>query len=619
MFPAFDYLLGTQIACLVICIVVLSFFIFQKKLDIKNERYFLRTVIFTMVTALFDIVSIIFNTNNPDGLLTIIIAKMYLITILATLISVVLYIAGDTVYKKSYNIILIVFVFLGLGVASAVALTDLKVIDVYTEGVSTIVSYVAAALIISFILIFSFKNRKKMTGDKFKVIYIWMLSWVAMALIQFFFPKILLVTFGLSVGCIVSYIKIEALDNLIDRDTGLFNWNTYLKYINDVKLNNIKCSIIYLRPNSSFYNMDEKITRQVMDRFNETLRRRKDIVAFSYKNEYLIVLKKNNLNNIREFLSERRNKDIMIGRSFCAYYIPDVSKIKSQDDLESIINLSSLKRKDSDEVLVIVNDDILKEYYNIEETKKIVSTAMENDKVLVYFQPIYSIEKKKFLSAEALVRININEKIIPPNTFLSVAESNGMINKLDIIVFEKVCEFISENDMEKLGLNYIEINLSGEQLTNQKLAETYIQIMEKYNINPKYINLEITESKNVEFRSIVENNIKQLVAYGVKFSLDDYGTGYSNLNYVLELPLVIVKFDKQLKDAYFDTIKAEFIMKYSISMFKNLNYKIVIEGVETKEELDEFLKLNVDYIQGYYFSKPIDKDEFVDFLNQKNI
>ena len=109
-------------------------------------------------------------------------------------------------------------------------------------------------------------------------------------------------------------------------------------------------------------------------------------------------------------------------------------------------------------------------------------------------------------------------------------------------------------------------------------------------------------------------NIHDLINNGVSLSLDDYGTGYSNLSYVATMPVKIIKFDKIMTDEYFSGSKAKFVMDYSIKMFKAMDLKIVSEGVETKKQLDDLSLLGVDFIQGFYFSKPIPMDEFILFI-----
>ena len=245
--------------------------------------------------------------------------------------------------------------------------------------------------------------------------------------------------------------------------------------------------------------------------------------------------------------------------------------------------------------------------------------AIENDLIVVNYQPIYSKEKNKITSAEALVRIkDPNGALIYPNSFIELAEKNGLISKLGEKVFIHVCDFINKYNLNELGLEYIEVNLSVVQCGDEKLADRYIEIMKEYNINPKNINLEITETASTNLRNIMINNMKKLIDYGVSFSLDDFGMGNSNLNYIIEMPVEIVKFDRILVNSYFNDDKAKFVMTRIIEMIKALRLEIVLEGIETKEMLDEVLKLDIDFIQGYYYSKPVSEIDFVKYVNEFN-
>ena len=185
-------------------------------------------------------------------------------------------------------------------------------------------------------------------------------------------------------------------------------------------------------------------------------------------------------------------------------------------------------------------------------------------------------------------------------------------------VFRKVCEFLNKSEIDKHGISYIEINLSVVQCAYEKLAEDYISIMADYGISPKLINLEITESASMNAKKTLLENMKRLTSYGVNFSLDDFGTGQSNLDYIVDMPVDIVKFDKGMTSAYFENGKAKYIMDAAMSMIQGMNLKIVSEGIETEEQFKVMNDLGINYIQGYYFSKPLSADEFMKFIIKNN-
>ena len=284
-----------------------------------------------------------------------------------------------------------------------------------------------------------------------------------------------------------------------------------------------------------------------------------------------------------------------------------------EDILDSIDYMVDNISKYKNEV-IDVNKDVVDKIHDKFLMDKKCDVAFLNKKIEVYLQPIYSNEDCAFTAAEALVRlIDEDGNLIYPKSFVEEMEKDGRIIELGKIVFEDICKFISENDMDKLGLHYIEVNLSAIQCMQENLADTYISIMEKYKIKPKYINLEITETAK-STRNTLLKNMDILKEYGVSFSLDDFGTGNSNLNYIVEMPVDIVKFDKDMVDSYFEDRIALYVMNSTINMIKGLGHKIVFEGIEELEQLNQIQLMNVDYIQGYYYSKPIDKESFIKFI-----
>ena len=168
------------------------------------------------------------------------------------------------------------------------------------------------------------------------------------------------------------------------------------------------------------------------------------------------------------------------------------------------------------------------------------------------------------------------------------------------------------------GIEYLEINLSAIQCMRTDLADDFTKIIHSVGINPKMINLEITESKAISSTEVLINNMEKLRDIGVEFSLDDFGTGYSNLDYLLELPIKLVKFDRKMTQAYFESEKRRAVMGSVIDMIKAAGLEIVAEGVEEKNQLDELTRIDIDFIQGYYFSKPVPAQEFIRLVDEQN-
>lgn len=256
----------------------------------------------------------------------------------------------------------------------------------------------------------------------------------------------------------------------------------------------------------------------------------------------------------------------------------------------------------------------------------VVSDAIKDDSIEMYFQPIYCLAEKKFTNAEALVRLKDSESIgyISPEEFIPLAERKGMIMPLSNLIFNHVFSFMSDNSLRRKGVNHIEVNLSGLQSVDANLPKLMKSLLMKYNIAPDCVNLEITESIAVTSGYMLKKNMEELKKFGCSFSMDDFGTGYSNLSRIAKADFEMIKIDKSLlwpcfkEDGTEGTKNAKILLENMISMLLKIGRKIVVEGIETKEQFDYLESLGITYAQGFYFSKPLPEKEFLKFIEEKN-
>ena len=322
---------------------------------------------------------------------------------------------------------------------------------------------------------------------------------------------------------------------------------------------------------------------------------------------------------IRNFMAGRHtinNINLMLDFKICYIRCPEDLK-----DFDSVMNfernmLHILTETNSLIYLEEVSDS--RDFQIHHQIDHIIQKGINNNSFEMYYQPIYDIAKKQFVSAEALIRLKDDELgFISPAVFIPAAEKAGTIHQIGDFVLEDVISFISNNPIDYYGLEYIELNLSVAQCIESNLSEKIMGLLQKYSVSPDLINLEITEtSQNINF-DIIEKNINTLAQNGISFSLDDYGTGYSNILRMTQLPLHIIKLDKSFVDDL-ERSGMKTIIRETITMLKKMNKKILIEGVETYEDFDYFRTAGCDYIQGYYFSKPLNRDEFFRFLEATN-
>lgn len=270
---------------------------------------------------------------------------------------------------------------------------------------------------------------------------------------------------------------------------------------------------------------------------------------------------------------------------------------------------------------IIYEEDVLpvkeeKYIYNL------LNEAITSKQVLTFYQPIYSTEDKSFTSVEILARLydKENDRIIYPDSFVPIAQKYNLMNKIDLLVLNNACKLLSTADLFLNGLKVVEFNISGSHISSFDVVKNIKSIISYYNLPTSYFNIEITEQEDLTDNAL--NNIKELKKLGFTFSLDDFGTGFSNISKVKDNKYDIIKLDKGIVLDAFASGKgsnAFTLMNDSISLCKNQGRKIVAEGVETKQIAHYLSSSGINYLQGFYFSKPISEQDYVNFMLKNNL
>ncbi|WP_026507007.1 EAL domain-containing protein [Butyrivibrio sp. MC2013] len=449
--------------------------------------------------------------------------------------------------------------------------------------------------------------------------------------LQFFFVIYTqTISFGIVIGIAATSMAFQNPDYYREKRTELFNVQGLELYANEGLYYGIKRPFLgfvlsgfnyYEYADSDYYISN--MLRQIGFFLKKVY---KDNVMFYFdKGVFIIVFKdKSEIMPARDLIRRRfnnpfelENGPIHLDISFF-YYEEDIS-FMDYDDLRGTLNIA-IKRaaKLSGDKTLQITEGMHQEAIHIKEMEETLKYALNHDEhVLVYYQPIYSNLEKKFVSAEALVRLYdpVHKRVVFPDDFIPLAEKNGSIMKLGLIVFRKTCEMIKKYDITAYGIRHIEINLSPRQCMYKGLAEDLISIMEEYKMEPDMIGLEITENESID-KLDIRRNIDTLTEYGISFALDDYGTGYANLVNILKGKFDIVKIDKSICWDYFRS--GNKLLLEVIEQFLGRGKMIIVEGVEDKEMADTLAELGVQMLQGFYFSKPLPLDEFISYVESKN-
>ena len=237
-------------------------------------------------------------------------------------------------------------------------------------------------------------------------------------------------------------------------------------------------------------------------------------------------------------------------------------------------------------------------------------SAIKNKEFVAYFQPKYDVKTERITGAESLVRwINPDGSMVMPGDFIPLYEKDGLIVKLDEYIFRYVCEFQRELMKKGQELIPISVNLSRTSIHHSDIVERYMKIVEENGIPFSCVPVELTETatlNNVMIRDFTE----KLVNAGFALHMDDFGSGYSSLITLSELPFNTLKIDKSLVDCIHQQ-KGRMVVQQVIILAHGLGMKVVAEGVETADQLELLKEMECDNIQGFYYSRPLPKAEFV--------
>ncbi|MFC4320457.1 EAL domain-containing protein [Litchfieldia salsa] len=249
--------------------------------------------------------------------------------------------------------------------------------------------------------------------------------------------------------------------------------------------------------------------------------------------------------------------------------------------------------------------------------EKQLRKALERNEFLIHYQPLYSMEVGNIIGVEALLRWNSSEfGMVMPMDFIPVAEETGLIIPIGEWVLEEVCATNKTwRDMGFPGVK-INVNISSKQLNHTNFVQSIKNILDKTGCYPNDLCLEITESTMLKDLILSKKILKELIDLGLSISMDDFGTGFSSLSLLRELPIQTLKIDKSFIDDVTDDIKRSSIVQAIITMSHILSIKVVAEGVERGEQMDVLRELKADYIQGYHISKPLPVQEIEELFRR---
>ena len=506
----------------------------------------------------------------------------------------------------------------------------------YTRG-PLMLAFYGIALIYGFVgFLYCIYCRRYLPANKWgPLLAVYVLAHLAV-LIQFLRPGLLLEMFSTALGELLILLAILRPEERMDSEVGMLSWASYQSDIHSIVLSGERVQIIVIRMRNSLeirnYLGDHSYNSFLMEVAGEIrgipLRRGQSLEVYHERPGSIYLIAETGESGAKDdserMLDAAREKIRNCERAG-ARFDPQICLIRCPEDLCSAEDIISLGHKfqkiDNRTQSVFYAGNITKSRtFAVEmHIEEILDRAVKDGNIEMYYQPIYDVRSGTFRSAEALARIVDPEYgVISPAIFIPAAETLGYIIPIGDRVLGRVFRFISEHDLDALGLAYIEVNLSVAQCMESALPDKIGALQKTYRIDPGRINLEITETTFENINEIMVENVSRLIEMGYSFALDDYGIGYSSIQRVNSIPLSLIKIDKSMLDEV-SSVNGRMILEHTVHMMQSIGKRLVAEGAETGDEVDLLRGMNCDYIQGFYFSRPLPEDEFIRFLREHRI
>lgn len=630
------YDISFQICGLTLVTLILILFFHHKTLRRINEVAFSVLLFSVFFCIIMDIASIIAlrSQSRIHPLLAHFICKFYLLTIIGVAYTLLVYILIE-IYHKQEKLLQLFFVYLlPMLTGTWIFITNpiYSYIDdreVYTCGICVDTAYIITFLYLLICLAYVLYFRSQINRNHLFSILFFLLFWMGTVLIQFLHNEWRMISFAMSLCITFMYLKLENPEENLDLESGAFNSHAFATYLPYLEQGGTTYSTITITIDHTLFILETfgyQNFKLLLHEIASFLSQQEGGRVFrSAESDFSIIFEeKETMRKALAAIRQRFTKPwkipsltIELTASIC--YMPDSQVLSSiGNSYDFIRSFITEKYKTGTYSLSCIDSNTLEQKLILEQKIKALRNALDHNTIQVFYQPIYSTEKSRYTCAEALISIpDTKEHYISPDFLLSIADQNGMIVELGKNVFEQVCSFIQKNDLMAREIEYIEIHLSVIQCMEETLSQDLKQIMDRYKIPYSMINLKIKEITAIRFEKTLLPNIKTLHEMGMTFSLSSHIIGYQTLNCISKLPIQIVKLNKQIMWDYFENREHFAAINLFLSVITQLGIKVVAEGIETQGQLQKTLRLKIDYVQGYYFSKPLSERDILAALDKQ--
>lgn len=619
-----------DITAIIILVTIKLLMLSQRQIKNPNQKPFLIYVGFSITAASLNILSIYtLNHNNVSLKTAYLICNLFYFILELQILSVYLFYNQRFNMKRNIRIFYLsipaitVYLLLFSNTKTNILYT-INFDKSFTYGPLYFLLWVSGLLYMIDSISFLVKQKGLMQKRKVHLLIFCAFFLISTALIHYLIPKVQILQFTNAILILILFI--ENQNPLLSEDlaTGALNNETFENYVLNQINNENNLLFIHIK-NTNISNELSKYAflplaySDLINKIKKILKKSiifrldKDTFALTYNNNEDRLITMNlcidEFNILKNTTPAAQPLRIIFG------YTAPLSEFSDRNSLKNAIQWALIKMQKPDtklDLYITPDDSIAFARHRIIDTE--IHKIVNNKPIDFDLQPIFNIKTNCFDTAEALARINVPSiGYVPCYEFISISEENGTIISIGKSMMEEMCHVINTI---KLPFDNISINISMIHFMENHIVEDFMEILNKNDINPSKIVLEITESTKAVNWDLLKSNMFKLKEAGFRLSLDDFGTGYSSFESFLTLPFDIVKLDRNLLLACEKDNEKKNVLKTVVKMIKALDFEIILEGVENKEQDDIAREMGVDKIQGYYYSKPLNTDNFLSFIKK---
>lgn len=348
-----------------------------------------------------------------------------------------------------------------------------------------------------------------------------------------------------------------------------------------------------------------------------------DVICRSYADHFKVLSSKESLEDLIADIQMAVKRFNEAAQSTIAFNFGIYPVTDNTVPITKMLDFAAMAKKyvkeDTSSYIGVFDEELLKRWVNEAKMTTAFQSAVDSKEFKAYYQPKFDASKKTVIGAEALVRwVTGNGTVIPPVQFIELFEKSGQIQRLDFYMLEEVCAFLSSLRAKGLSVLPIAVNFSRVHLYSDAFVYEVNQMVERYGIPKHLIEIECTETTMINNIDMTREIFGSLQKQGFSIAMDDFGSAYSSLNTLCSIPLDVLKLDRGFLMATLshEKEKADIIIKSVMTLAHDLSLKVVAEGVETEEQYQFLKSLGCDFIQGYYFSKPLEEAQFLKLLTE---